>query len=364
MKKFKSKLLYSVLAASLCLSTGGIITQTTVHAADVSQVADKLMAKHSNIIGDWTRNGLASVEQVKAFINDVARKVDASGSVIPVTAENIGSKFRAAIKETAKDPNHLEALVAAADAFGITSFDDQIPPQFEDMKELIKNEILGSEQAPGAGNPSNPSTGGQTPGGGGGQTPTPETPSEQPKDPVKEEVTNVFSDIKGHWAEQQILKMHEKGIVNGTNGKALPNNKITRAEFATFLVNLLDLKETAELSFKDAKSGTWYHDNLARAYHAGLIKGYSKDEIRPNDYITREQMAVMVYSAMKAKGIQVNTEKELVFKDKGKISSWALEAVKAASSKGIINGFPDQTFDPQGQATRAQAIVMISQLMD
>lgn len=174
-----------------------------------------------------------------------------------------------------------------------------------------------------------------------------------------------FSDIKGHWAEKDILAMAKKGIVKGTHGKALPEQKVTRAQFATFLVLLLNIPQKGnDLPFADTDKSAWYGSTLLAAYKAGLITGYGNGRIGPDDSISREQMAVMVTKAMKYAGKQLPETGLTSFKDKDKIASWAAGSVAATSSNGILRGNPDNTFRPQANATRAEALVILSRLTD
>ncbi|RKD22069.1 hypothetical protein BEP19_13430 [Ammoniphilus oxalaticus] len=348
----KKKFVYSCLAATLCFSTGLVGQAPAVFAADVSKVADKLMKENPKMIEDWKGAG-ATESEIKSFVDDVAKNVKTDG----LTESNINERFLSSFMSVRG--KHKNAVDAALETFSL----DGLKP----IRDSVKEEVLGNTN-----NSGGSSNGGSSSGGGGGTTNKNDKTDTDKSDEKQEEKveekptpaptpsTPVFSDIAGHWAEKEIVKMYEAGIVRGTDGKANPNNPITRAEFATLLVNLLDLKETTQMNFKDAKSDAWYYENLAKAYHAGLLRGYSADQIGPNDTITREQMASMVYSALKIKGVPVNTEKALTFTDANKIAPWAVESVKATHAAGIINGFPDKTFAPQGQATRAQAIVMIS----
>ncbi len=176
-------------------------------------------------------------------------------------------------------------------------------------------------------------------------------------------VVRSFSDIQGHWAEKDILAMAERGIVKGFDGRAMPEDKVTRAQFATFLVLLLNIPGTgAELPFVDADRSAWYYGSLSRAYGAGLIRGYGNGLVGPDDFITREQMAVMVVGAARYAGKALPGAERLTFSDTGEISPWSSGPVSVARSLGIIRGFPDNTFRPRENATRAEALVMLSRL--
>lgn len=171
----------------------------------------------------------------------------------------------------------------------------------------------------------------------------------------KEKAKLHFSDIKGHWAEQYIETLIELGAVNGyANGEFKPNNQITRAEFASMLVKAFNLETKNGKVFNDT-SKHWAKDVIATAAAAGIVTGYDENTFGPNDLITREQMALMIIRATKI--TENNTA--LSFSDANQIADWALASVKAAVEKEIITGYPNKTFRPKGNATRAEAVTIV-----
>lgn len=178
-----------------------------------------------------------------------------------------------------------------------------------------------------------------------------------------------FIDIVGHWAQEHIEYLYSKGITEGTgDNKFSPNNTLTRAEFIKFLVSTLkdiDLGSASTGIFKDIEDGQWYTDYVNWAGAKNIPAGVENDNFRPNDVITREEMAVTIYNFAKAMGIELGTvAEEIVFTDASSISEWAKDAVKAVQLSGIINGKPDGSFDPQGQSTRAEASKIIRMIME
>ena len=317
------------------------IAPLAVQASNVTQVADKLIQEHPDMISKWKESNSSLTDQeIESFVNAVSAKVEASSDL---TEENIGSKLNKAFEQVLEEGEHDEAIITAALSFGVDPTTREIPAGLEPMKEVIKEALVGESST---------------------KDKQPSTPTNPVPPSAGTVIDKIFSDIQGHWAEKDILTLYEKGILKGNNGKAIPNSNVTRAEFVTFLVNLLELHEEAEIHFKDAPSTAWYHANLAKGYKAGLIKGFDKDTVRPNDPITREQMAVIIHEAVKLKGMTITSGNKLVFKDQAKISSWAKEAIDATSSMGFIHGLNDQTFNPQGKATRAEAAALIARLAE
>ena len=205
--------------------------------------------------------------------------------------------------------------------------------------------------------PKAPATGGS--GGGGGYTPPvkEEPVVEEPadKEPVITETeTPGLNDISGHWAQNYIEHLVKKGAITGYPDKSFqPDATITRAEFAVVLVKALGLSGEGKV-FADT-AAHWAKEYIATAAAHGIILGYNEKEFGPDDLITREQMAVMI---VKAAGLEVGSG-ETGFTDKTDISPWAREWVLAAVSNDLMSGYPDNSFKPQNNASRAEAVAVI-----
>jgi len=163
-----------------------------------------------------------------------------------------------------------------------------------------------------------------------------------------------MSDISGHWAQDSIQEMVKKGIIKGyPDGTFRPGGVITRAEFAHLTVVALGLSGSNGKGFEDTV-GHWAEQSIKAAVEHEIITGYSESRFGPNDSITREQAAIIL---VKALGITSRTGQDFV--DREAISSWAIDAVACASAQGILSGYPDGSFKPQANVTRAQAAVIL-----
>ena len=175
----------------------------------------------------------------------------------------------------------------------------------------------------------------------------------------------VFVDIIGHWAEGNILNMAKAGIVNGVSDiEFQPDRSVTRAEFATMISKVLNLTESTENTYSDVAEDAWYKDVVLQCTKAGLIKG-SEGKFRPDDLISREEMAVVIYRAKSYLGL-TNVEsnsKYSAFDDQDEISDWAKDAVTSIAQDGIINGIGNNMFAPKSSATRAQAVVVLEKIL-
>lgn len=173
-----------------------------------------------------------------------------------------------------------------------------------------------------------------------------------------------FTDIGNvSWAVEAINYLADKGIVAGkTATEFAPNDLVKRSEFIKLVVAAFNNNEIAgsECTFTDIESNAWYAPYVATAQKKNLVFGDELNRFRPDAYITRQDMAVILYRAYVFYG---DTNISLKYKDKAKISEYAREAVAVLSSEGIINGTGDNKFDPLSNATRAQAAQMIYKMM-
>ncbi|GIP34479.1 leucine-rich repeat domain-containing protein [Paenibacillus sp. J2TS4] len=182
-----------------------------------------------------------------------------------------------------------------------------------------------------------------------------EQESGEPTDAGKDQQTAVLMDIKDHWAEKDIIQLVHQGIIKGYPDQTFrPDHKITRAEFVSILVPALGLELTDGKIFTDT-ANHWAQKEIAAAYSQGIVGGYSEAEFGPDDAITREQIASMIVRAFNLQPKELTNP----YKDHSDISIWAIKAIEASIAHGIMDGYPDNTIQPQGQATRAEAATMV-----
>lgn len=183
-----------------------------------------------------------------------------------------------------------------------------------------------------------------------------------PQTPLPEKLpVGIYSDIDdAPWAEEYIINLTEKGIVNGKeSGKFYPNDNITREEF-TKLVAIAFLKDAqpADTAFSDVNPGEWYCEHIRKAFGADVIKGLSDNVFGVGMKITRQDMAVIACRAAKIEF----KDGAPGFDDFETVSDYAKGAVTALSSMNVLNG-TDGKFMPFEYATRAQAAKIIYMLM-
>ncbi len=171
----------------------------------------------------------------------------------------------------------------------------------------------------------------------------------------------TFPDIDSHWAKIYVENMYTKDKVSGANNQFRPDDTISRAEFVTMLINNLEFKKSeGEATFLDVSSSDWYYDFIEIAFENNLL--IESENFYPAIEITRIDMATMIAKALG--DIDIDLEAfELSFDDCNDLTDEQLNYVKINNSLGIINGRNDITFAPYDNATRAEAVVMISKLL-
>ncbi len=169
-----------------------------------------------------------------------------------------------------------------------------------------------------------------------------------------------FSDVPAsHWASGVIYELSASGCISGyPDGTFKPGDRISRAEFATVLVKAFQLPAASGKVFDDT-AGHWARDYIGAAHAAGIVSGYSESSFGPDNPITREQMAMMI---AKAAGLP-EAVADITFTDSGQVSGWARAAVSAVTYGSIMQGYPDGTFAPLREATRAEAVTVIAKAL-
>lgn len=177
--------------------------------------------------------------------------------------------------------------------------------------------------------------------------------------------TIFFRDISGHWAEESIKYLAERGLVKGyltDNGYIIkPDTYITRAEYLTVLLktkpNLKVLNTKVKL-FNDVKDSDWYKEAVDKASSNGILEGYPDGSFKPNNPITRAEIAALTVKINNWHEEDVLPDVD-VFSDVQK-NSWYYAAVLTCKLKNIINGYPDGTFKPGNYASRAEAFALLA----
>ena len=172
-----------------------------------------------------------------------------------------------------------------------------------------------------------------------------------------------FTDVDGNaWYHDGLHYCLEKGLMAGTSNTTFaPDTATSRAMIATILWRMADSPVVNyAMSYTDVAEGSWYGEAVRWATSEGIVSGYGGGRFGPDDPITREQMAVMLWRFAQEQGYDVSARADLSgYTDAGTVSGYAAQALQWAVGEGIIGGTGEDTLSPQGQAARAQAAVML-----
>lgn len=178
------------------------------------------------------------------------------------------------------------------------------------------------------------------------------------------EEKKIFIDLDNYqWAEESILYLYDKGVVQGKEtGKFYPADFLTREEFVKMLVEATGMPVIESNSiFDDVESNSWYEKYVVTAYENGIILGIDERCFGTGTFITREQMAVMLDRFAKYMNIELKNGKTVEYTDE--ISDYAYESVVRLSQSGIISGMGNGIFAAKENANRAMGAKVLYELM-
>ena len=175
---------------------------------------------------------------------------------------------------------------------------------------------------------------------------------------VAEEPSGMpFTDVaSGAWYYDAVSFVYKRGLMSGTGDNLFsPNVTTSRGMIVTILYRLDGSPSASSAGFTDVTSGQWYTDAVNWAAANDIVAGYGNGLFGPNDTVTREQMAVILYRYAQYKGYDTSASNSLNgYTDVGGVSSWALTAMQWANAEGLINGTSSTTLSPTSGATRAE----------
>lgn len=273
---------------------------------------------------------------------------DASGNILAsgesdVTVTVTGSYDTTV---TTSDDNSLNATVIDRDDFDVA---------------YTTNTEFGTN----AGNDRNDDITIQEPTGGddvmGGDQPGGDKPPAKPGDETSLPFTDVASD---HWAYQDIADIYSAGLMTGTFSDTFsPELSVNRAMLVSILYRLEDAStKPADAGFTDVTDNAWYADAVNWTKENNIVSGYSDTLFGPEDTLTREQFAAILYRYAAYKGYDTTTSDNATldnFTDASSISSGFDNVLLWANDKGYIGGMTETTLAPQGSTTRAQASAIL-----
>ncbi|MDE7218969.1 MAG: S-layer homology domain-containing protein [Oscillospiraceae bacterium] len=216
----------------------------------------------------------------------------------------------------------------------------------------------GGNQAPGSGS-------GQTPSGGGSGSGS-NSGSGQPAVPQLPAAPLPFLDVpEGYWCRDAVEYVYRAGLMNGTSATAFsPTATTTRGMIVTILYRMEGSPAAGISSFTDVPSDAYYANAVAWAAANGIVNGYEDGSFRPEDAITREQMAAFLFRYARYLGQDVSLLADLsAYTDAESISDYAVEPIRWANARGLITGISTGIISPSGSATREQVAVILTRFI-
>lgn len=233
----------------------------------------------------------------------------------------------------------------------------------DDIKNYFNTLVSGN-----GGTVSDGGTNGSSNGGSGGKS-IPVKVQPNTEDNITD-TNSYFNDLGTvEWAVSAINSLYEKGIISGVGDKRFePDSFVTREEFLKMAVNAFNIQKGSDIDainkFEDVNKDEWYFPYIDIAVSEGIVNGVADARFGIGEKITRQDMCAMVYRCIKEKGTSIKTSDNAEnFVDFDKCSEYSKEAVKALSANNIINGVGENTFAPDGFATRAMAAVIIDRAL-
>lgn len=172
----------------------------------------------------------------------------------------------------------------------------------------------------------------------------------------------TFNDVSANdWFASAVDYVTGKGMMNGTAANTFsPKANTTRGMVVTVLYRLENQPSTSAASFTDVASGAYYANAVAWANANGIVSGYGSGKFGPNDKVTREQLAAILYRYAQYKKYDVSGANSLDgYTDVQSVSSYAVPALQWANAAGVVTGKSGSKLDPKGYATRAEVAAML-----
>ena len=177
--------------------------------------------------------------------------------------------------------------------------------------------------------------------------------------------TLPFVDVKpGDWFYDAVSDVYERGLMRGDSETCFsPQGTTSRAMVVTVLARMSgdDIETPSYSPFIDVVPDSWYGAAVSWATSNGITTGYQDGSFRPDQHLSREEMATFIYRYLDSRSLAPQSE-EISFEDAADIASWASESVRALTGVGIITGDERGRFNPQNGATRAETATLISRL--
>ncbi len=174
-----------------------------------------------------------------------------------------------------------------------------------------------------------------------------------------------FTDLEGYgWAKEPIYKLAQYGLIDDDGGRVYPHKDISRAEFTKLVIGAFGLYDfDAECNFVDVDKSSEYYPYIASAYELGIINGVTSEKFGIEEFLSRQDMATIIYRTTQKYGTPLTDFPELDFVDTEEIDDYATEAVSALVGINAVSGNLSYEFLPKNNAKFAEACKILYYIM-
>lgn len=172
-------------------------------------------------------------------------------------------------------------------------------------------------------------------------------------------------DEEQHWGIKEMKSWQEKGLLTGyTDGTLRPDEPVTRAEITRMINSVFHYIEMKDNGFTDVNASQWFYSDIGKVAAAGIVAGYPDGTFRPNEAISREDVAKILTSAFKLQPTEDELSANLLedYKDGSNAHQYAQPALVKLIADGTMKGYPDGTIRPLKAVTRAESIALLAAL--
>ena len=168
------------------------------------------------------------------------------------------------------------------------------------------------------------------------------------------------------WYHEYVDYAIENELMNGIGGRTFsPETPVTRAQVVTVLWRLENEPQVNyAMAFEDVMEGQWYTEAVRWAASIDVVDGYSDEEYGTNDYISRQDMATILYRYASYKGYDVSASDALAYDDADRIADYALAAMRWACGAGVFEGNGDGTVNPTGNTRRCEYAAIMTRFIE
>lgn len=172
--------------------------------------------------------------------------------------------------------------------------------------------------------------------------------------------TAQASDIQNHWAKDVMTQWQSKGYISGfQDGSLKPDQSVTRSQLAAMINKAFGFTQTSSIAYKDVQSSDWFYHDVAIAKSQGYMEGYKNNTFHPDQKVTRQELAVILTSLKKLK----SSNSAAQMKDTLYSPSWSKGSIGAVIDSGLMKG-DEKGFRPKDTTTRAEAVTVLERSLE